>query len=115
MTDTPGACVLLLDNGSITGPTTRSLAQSDTWDDASAKCKESGKKLCTKNQICKDDVTPVFYGKTADTWTPIAEKDDWLQIGTHDTRLCKTHPGGPPGWGKKKAMHGFRNTLICCD
>jgi len=90
------------------------LAQTDTWDEASAKCNGEGKKLCTKDQICKND-EPVFYGKTADTWTPIAEKDDWLQIGTHDTRLCETHPGGPPGWGTVKTMKGFRNTLICCD
>jgi len=90
------------------------LAQTDTWEVASTKCKESGKKLCTKDQICKND-KPIFNGKTADTWTPIAGTNTWLQIGTDDNRLCETHPLPLPGWGRSSAAQGFRNTLICCD
>ena len=110
-----------LDAGSITGspPQDFFLAQDDTWDDASARCDKINKKLCTKDQICTNGKDPVFNGKAADTWTPIAGKNNWLQIQNPDPkRLCQTHmevAKKNPDWGNVKTMKGFRNTLICCD
>lgn len=93
------------------------VANTTTHSAASALCKDSSRRLCTREEICPDGETPARGHAEGSSWVPVWA-NDWLQIGAGDFS-CQLHTEvlggafGPAPWSERAVANSARR-VICC-